>query len=167
MPMEIERRFAVKSDDALPHIAGLESRHIRQVYFGAIWVETRLRIIDDNEAFITIKGQKESGAGLEFEYPVAIEEAREIMSLALHGGAPAIEKERYRIPHGGHVIELDFFRVPRDANLVIAEIEMSARDENIEPPSWFGPEITGNSRFANAFLAMYPPSEDEVATLFS
>ncbi len=61
---------------------------------------------------------------------------------------------RYRIPFSGKTIELDVYRGPH-RGLVTADVEFKSQSELVrfKKPEWFGPEITGNRRYANETLA--------------
>ena len=64
-----------------------------------------------------------------------------------------IEKRRYRIAHGDHVIELDVFEGEL-AGLVLGEIELSSADTQMALPDYFGAEVTDNPAYTNARLAL-------------
>jgi CYTH domain-containing protein len=63
-------------------------------------------------------------------------------------------KKRFRIPYKQITIELDIYQ-GRHRGLRVAEVEFSSKREadSFEPPQWFGREVTGNRRYANASLA--------------
>ncbi len=68
MAKEIERKFLLKD---LSVVSGLTGKHIVQGYLSAGRVVTRVRLIDDKSAFLTIKCPTlERGACDEFEYPI-------------------------------------------------------------------------------------------------
>ncbi|ERJ68965.1 CYTH domain-containing protein [Porphyromonas gingivalis] len=147
--MEIERKFLVLNDDFKAKATAVHS--IIQAYLVADERCTvRIRLCND-EAYLTIKGKTNEG-GLsrsEYEYPVPFEEAKEMLTLCLPG---YIMKQRYCVPHKGHVWEVDVFE-GRHKGLVIAEVELATEDESIELPDWIGNEVTGNRRYYNSFIA--------------
>jgi adenylate cyclase len=152
MPLEIERKFLVAG-------TGWQSQSelsvaIRQFYLantGAAVI--RLRIIDDVEAFLTIKSAVKGSTRSEFEYPVPVEDAEAMM--AMRQGV-VVEKRRHIVPWGDARWEVDAFEGAH-AGLVIAEIELASADAPFEHPDWLGREVTGERRYYNADLAILGP----------
>jgi len=147
MPLEIERKFLVRSD---AWRADADSgTHYRQGYIHAdASVSVRVRLAGDR-AFLTIKG----GDGIsrtEYEYPIPAEHASEILDELCHAGS--VEKTRHLLPAGPHTWEIDVFS-GRHAGLVLAEIELSSEDEPFDRPDWLGDEVTGDPRYLNSTLA--------------
>ena len=150
MDIEIERKFLVKGDGwKAAADAGLACR---QGYLAAEPEKTvRVRIIGE-QAFLTIKGATSGISRSEFEYGIPVDDAEAL--LALCGGA-VVEKTRYFIEHAGMVWELDVFSAANEG-LVMAEIELEAEDQSFELPDWAGQEVSGDSRYYNAYLARHP-----------
>jgi len=152
MGIEIERKFLVAGNDW--QAGADEGRSIRQAYLangGAASV--RIRVLGDRggkSARLTIKSRGGGLSRAEFEYPVPVADALELMALR---SGNVIEKTRYRVPAGpDRVWEVDVFAGVH-AGLVLAEIELGAEDELFERPDWLGEEVTGDPRYANAALA--------------
>ncbi len=74
----------------------------------------------------------------EYEYPVPLDEARELLALA---EGPLIEKTRHLVEHGGMTWEIDEFH-GENAGLVVAELELDREDEPFARPPWLGVEVT-------------------------
>lgn len=147
MAKEIERKFLVKGE--FRHLA-TGSREIMQAYLVIEPGKTiRIRITDE-EAYLTVKGRPEgfSFGRDEWEMPVSVNDAREMLKLCLPG---KIIKTRYLVPSGNHTIEVDVFH-DRNEGLVIAEIELGSEIEEYERPDWLGEEVTGNPAYYNANL---------------
>jgi adenylate cyclase len=147
MATETERKFLVKGE--FKHLA-VRHYNIQQRYLSIDPEKTiRLRITDDS-ALLTIKSKpvKNSIARGEWEIPVSIADAEEIMKLCLPG---RIEKTRYLIPYGKHTYEVDVFH-DKNEGLVIAEIELSSESEEFLKPVWLGNEVTGQPEYYNANL---------------
>lgn len=147
MPKEIERKFAVK------HLGAIEGRighRIVQGYLADEPMTVRVRIVEA-ESFMTLKGKAEGISRDEYEFPIPIHHAREL--LAQYCGTRIIEKTRYRVPHADVVIEVDVFG-GRHEGLVIAEVELDDVNQTFEPPEWLGPEISQDRRFSNSNLSM-------------
>lgn len=147
MAKEIERKFLVNGD--FKHLAVREI-NILQTYLSIDNKKSiRLRIAGD-KAFLTIKArpQANSISRDEFEVPLAVDDAMDMMNLCLPG---RIEKTRYIIPSGKFNFEVDVFH-GRNEGLIIAEIELTSESEPFEKPGWLGVEVTGKPEYYNANL---------------
>ena len=149
---EIERKFLVKNEQFIS-----ESRAaipIAQGYLSSVAERTvRVRIKGD-KGYLTIKG-KSSTSGvsrLEWEKEIAIEEAKLLLPLCEKG---VIQKTRYEVESGNHIIEIDVFE-GENAGLVIAEIELQEENETFLKPDWLGEEVTQDERYYNAYLSHHP-----------
>ncbi len=155
MPIEIEHRFLVATE-RLNELQLDQHRgsFIHQGYITPSPDQTTCRVrIADSDAWLTIKGKSVGAARPEFELPVDLAQAREILQTLTVGSL--IEKTRYRIPHCGQTWEVDVFRGENDG-LIIAEVELDDENQAIELPTWLGREITSVPRYFNAALAMHP-----------
>ena len=74
------------------------------------------------------------------------------MKLCENGG---IEKTRYEVRSGLHIIEVDVFHGV-NKGLIMAEIELKNENENIIKPHWLGKEVTGDQRYYNSYLNSHP-----------
>jgi len=153
MPVEIERKFLVNGDTWRG--LGPGARY-RQGYLSVEPGRTvRVRLADDS-AWLTIKGRSEGMARAEYEYPIPVADAAEMLdTLCIH---PLIEKVRYCIEHAGHTWEVDEFSGD-NTGLVLAEVELAAADEAVELPAWAGREVTDDQRYYNASLQLHPYRE--------
>ncbi len=63
-----------------------------------------------------------------------------------------IEKTRYVLPHGGHVLEIDVYPFMREA---VLEIELSREDESYIIPDWINviKDVSSDPEYTNARLA--------------
>ena len=155
MAIEIERKFLVKNDSFKAFAE--QTILIEQGYLaGEGDGVVRVRVTGEN-AVITIKsGNAENGiARYEWEYPVPVEDACEMMKMC---GSGIIRKTRYVVPAGKHVFEVDVFHGDNEG-VVIAEVELSAEDEIFDHPDWLGAEVTMKKCYYNAFLARHPYKE--------
>ena len=148
MAEEIERKFLIHTD-LLPEVEG---RHYTQGYVARGQNTVRVRIIDDEQAFVTIKGQLKGIKCPEFEYEIPLDEGRNLLTLCLE---KPVEKIRRIIEHEGHKWEVDEF-LGDNAGLWLAEIELSDENESFEVPDWAGEEVTHDSRYRNSNLALKP-----------
>ncbi len=148
MAKEIERKFLVidRSYEAMAH----KSERIAQGYISLRPHGTvRVRIKGDN-AFITVKGLNDGAVRDEWEYPIPINDALEMLAKVTEG--TVIEKERFYVDWEGHRWEVDRFEGAHKG-LTVAEVELSAADEDIILPPFAGDDVTGDPRFYNSSLA--------------
>ena len=147
---EIERKFLVSNlDECLQHHTN--SKSIIQGYLSFDPART-VRIRKTNTgAFLTIKGKSNATGDtrLEWEKEIPENEATLLLDLCL---GETIRKTRYLVPHQSHLFEVDVFS-GKLQGLVIAEVELSADDEQLDLPIWIGEEVTGDPRFYNSDLA--------------
>lgn len=162
--IEIERKFLVR-DDSYKALA-TSSVHIRQGYLSrSANCTVRVRVTDQS-AFLTIKSAPAANgfAHYEFEKPISVDEANELLKLALPG---MIDKRRWLIPiHslpfreesevGSQLLcEVDEF-FGDNAGLVMAEVELPSEDTPFVHPDFLGDEVTFDKRYYNSYLSQHP-----------
>lgn len=151
MAQEIERKFLVLSDQFKQLAKGI---HYHQGYIPTVnGMTVRIRIAGDS-AFITMKDHAVGFTRHEFEYPIPVNDAHQMLELMC--AKPQIEKYRYVIPtdEGLHW-EVDEF-LGDNEGLIIAEIEVPSEDTSFKLPSWVGEEVTGDKRYYNSHLCKNP-----------
>lgn len=147
MAKEIERKFLVKNSIFME--LSSSRQEIKQGYVSRRPEGTvRVRICD-GKAFLTVKGRSHGAVRDEWEYPVPVEDAMQMLARCTEGNV--IEKTRYIVPSGGLKWEVDVFHGTHEG-LVVAEIELPAPDTTFTPPSFIGPEVTGDPRYYNSNL---------------
>ena len=148
MGIEIERKFLVRTDGWRALVTRQSS--LRQGYLSSNAKATvRVRTKDDSTAMLTLKGVATGLVRAEYEYPIPVEDARELLAMA----APnVVEKVRHIVPHDGLLWEVDVFS-GKHAGLVTAEVELSDAEQKIVLPDWVGLEVSYDDRYANASLA--------------
>lgn len=149
MAKEIERKFLVRNSDwrAMAD-AGVA---ISQFYLMSGDARSaRVRVKGGKAAALTLKFGGAQRVRDEFEYAIPLADAEAMKALAL--GA-VIAKTRHRVTHEGLVWEVDRFHGALDG-LVIAEIETPDERDVADLPAWIGTEVTGDSAYYNASLAM-------------
>ena len=153
MGIEIERRFLVKNEDWRPKVILRED--FSQAYLNSNSDEwtTRVRIIDNDQAYITLKSSINGLVNYEFEYKIPHKDANELLELSKY----KITKTRYQLKLNKKNWIVDSFG-GSNSSLIIAEIELSSESEQIEIPTWCGQEITGMKSLSNASLAKTPIS---------
>lgn len=152
--VEIERKFLVR-DESWRQAAD-SGVHFRQGYLvGAKHASVRVRIEGDL-ANINIKGATLGVRRQEFEYPIPLAEANELLDTLCE--KPLIEKTRYTLTYGAHLWEIDQFE-GENSGLVVAEIELADEDEPFERPAWLGEEVSADPRYYNVSLVKHPYRE--------
>ncbi len=153
MGVEIERKFLV--DGEAWRTLGAATL-LRQGYLSADPARTVRVRIDGERAFLTIKGKSVGASRGEWEYPIPVAEAAQLLDGLCQ--QPLVEKVRRRIAVGPHTWEVDEF-LGANAGLVVAEIELASEDEAFDKPDWIGREVTGDTRYFNSNLIRHPYSQ--------
>ena len=151
MAREIERKFRVQSDAWRAEIE--RSTLLRQAYL-ANTARASIRVRLEGEcALLSIKGMERGVSRDEYEVPLPMADAREILER-LCEGIP-IEKWRHIVVHEGSRWEIDEF-LGENAGLVIAELELDHEEAAFARPSWLGTEVTHEERYYNFRLSQKP-----------
>ena len=150
MGVEIERKFLLSGD-------GWRSLGqpvlLRQGYLSS-QRERVVRVrIEGERATLTIKGGNVGATRGEWEYPIPLADAAELLEGLCE--QPLIEKYRRRIEFEGMVWEVDEF-LGANAGLLVAEIELTSEDQAFEKPDWIGAEVSADARYYNANLIKRP-----------
>ncbi len=148
MGIEIERKFLVVGDDwraapGVPCAQGYLNRDKQRT--------VRVRIVE-SRAWLTIKGANAGATRAEFEYPIPVADAEQLLALC---DGPLVRKLRRVVVHAGATWEIDEFQGD-NAGLVVAEIELPSEDTEFEAPPWLGAEVTHDARYFNSNLATAP-----------
>ena len=155
MPQEIERKYLVKNNSWKSLAEGVV---YRQGYIPTTGKQTvRVRIIG-NQGYLTIKGENIGETRSEFEYPIPVQDAEEMLETLCD--RPLIEKTRYKIPIGDFIWEVDEF-MGENKGLVIAEVELKVANQEVKLPSWIDRQVT-DPKYYNSNLVKYPYSQWEL-----
>ncbi len=150
MGLEIERKFLLAGEGWRGLAPGVR---YRQGYIVSGQGRTvRVRTAGD-QGYLTIKGPSQGSVRAEFEYPIPLADALELLDTLCD--RPFIDKTRYRIPVAGLVWEVDEFH-GENAGLVLAEVELQDPAQAVELPEWIGTEVTGDPRYYNSSLVRSP-----------
>ena len=153
MGVEIERKFLLQGDAW----RGLgQAVLLRQGYLSSARERVVRVRIEGEQAMLTIKGANVGATRGEWEYPIPLADAVELLDGLCE--QPLIEKVRHRIEHAGMVWEVDEF-LGANAGLMVAEIELASEDQPFEKPDWIGAEVSGDARYYNANLIRHPFSQ--------
>ena len=114
MGIEIEHKYLVVNDKYRNMASS--SHRIMQGYLSREPQRTVRIRVKDKQGFITIKGKNVGDTRAEFEYPIPIDDAMQLLNMCL---PTVIEKTRYLVPFEGHTWEVDEFHGARQG-LVVA-----------------------------------------------
>ena len=150
MATEIERKFLVKGDQWRSLATGTG---YRQGYISTKETGTTVRVrIAGDRGYLTIKGTTVGASRAEFEYPIPVEDAREMLDTLCD--RPLIEKTRYRIQQGELTWEIDEF-AGENRGLILAEVELDDENQTVELPEWIDREVS-DPKYFNVNLAKHP-----------
>lgn len=149
MGKEIERKFLVSST-AWRDLVEADIRMIQFYLAAAPGRTVRIRISDGASAKLTLKFGSKTRERDEFEYPIPLTDALEMLDFAI---GRVIEKTRHHVRHRGYLYEVDVFGGAL-AGLVVAELETPDDVPDEMLPDWLGREVTGEQKFYNASLAL-------------
>ncbi len=151
MGYEIERKFLVDTGRIDWEQAASKRRMVQGYLLNEAGRNVRIRI-DEDRAYLTVKGAAEGIRRLEFEYEIPPEDARTMLALT---DGRLIEKQRFFFDVDGKRWEVDVFE-GENRGLVVAEIELLSEEESFERPDWLGEEVTSDPRYLNARLLQAP-----------
>ena len=149
MGREIERKFLVTGDAWRKDAKG---KRYRQGYLSLEPKRTVRVRSDGRKGAITIKGLSRGASRDEFEYPIPVKDANDLLKLCER---PLIEKTRFVVRHGGLTWEIDVFE-GANRGLRIAEVELRSEKQRVALPAWVGSEVTHDARYFNANLVKHP-----------
>lgn len=151
MGREIERKYLVVGDDWRASV--VRHRRFEQGYL-AVTTDCAVRVrIEGDRARLNIKNATLDIERQEYEYPVPVADAREMLDTLC--GGRVLSKVRYWVDHRGDTWEVDVFE-GANRGLVLAEIELRDREQSFSIPGWVASEVSGDERYLNSFLAVTP-----------
>ncbi len=151
MAIEIERKFLLINDNWREDAD--DGIHIVQGYMSSN-EKSSVRIrINGETANINIKSKTLGVERSEYEYPIPLQEAREMLENLCD--KPFIDKTRYHVEFEGHEWELDVFCGDNEG-LIVAEIELEDADQLIKLPDWVGKEVSDDPKYYNVCLVTHP-----------
>lgn len=154
MGVEIEKKFLLCNDQWRQQVA--KSVQFRQGYLvGSDKSSVRIRIEGD-QANLNIKSATLGIRRQEFEYPIPMDDAKELLSTLCD--RPLIEKTRHYVFAGRHTWEIDEFSGD-NAGLIVAEVELSHEDDVFDAQDWLGQEVSEDQRYYNSMLIKTPYSQ--------
>ena len=147
MPIEIERKFLVANDSWKSAVTA--NRLLRDGLI-ARFDSGKARVrLEQNKAWLTIKGPKTGYTRQEFEYQIPYADAGEMLRTL--GSGAIIEKTRHIVPHYSLMWEVDVHEGVLQG-LVRAEVELQYEEQEPALPSWIGREVTDDPRYQKSSL---------------
>lgn len=151
MAKEIERKFLIDIDKWGRR--GIPVEMVQGYLF--IHPEKVVRVrISGEKAFLTIKGNRQGIIRDEFEYPIPVNDAKELLKMC---GDFLVEKTRYIQHIHEKKWEIDVFH-GKNNGLIVAEIELNDENEEVELPEWAVCEVSNDEQYSNFNLAQKPYS---------
>ncbi len=161
--LEIERKFLISMpDQKWLSLRAVDVMEIRQTYLSSQNRESaRVRQItkENNISYIhTVKRRISDLKREESEREITKEEYESLLQFA-DKARRTIEKMRYCLPQGKHILEIDIFPFWKDKAFL--EIELSEETEAFSLPREITVirEVTEDGRYTNAALARKLPEE--------
>jgi adenylate cyclase len=151
MGVEIEKKFLVK-EDLWNKVKG-EGTLYRQGYLLREENKTvRIRTVEGDQGYITIKGKVTGFFRPEYEYPIPGKEAEELLEKFCE---VVITKKRHKIKVDDKLWEVDVFSGDNEG-LIVAELELKDESERFRLPEWIDKEVTDDKRYYNSQLLVSP-----------
>lgn len=160
MAQEIERKFLVHKDLLTLEVMKSPCKLLHQGYLNLDKArQVRIRTTETFDqlkqgtgiAYITVKGKAKGVIRTEYEYEIPFQDALGMLGLV---EGSLIEKTRINFGRW----EIDFF-LGDNEGLVVAEIELTSEDEQVELPAWIGEEVSEDPRYSNISLVTKPFKE--------
>jgi adenylate cyclase len=150
--VEIERKFLLAGDGwrALGQPVLLRQGYLSSDPGRVVRVR-----VEGDQACMTIKGRSVGATRGEWEYPIPLADANELLERLCQ--QPLVEKFRSKIEFAGNLWEVDEF-LGVNQGLVLAEIELASEDQPFEKPEWIGADVTHDQRYFNSNLVRHPYS---------
>lgn len=153
MALEIERKFLLRNESWRSQAT--HSVRLCQGYLtpnGGCKASVRVRI-SATEAYLNLKSYVLGISREEYEYPIPLADAEQILANLTLGAV--IIKERFYVPHAEHLWEIDVF-AGANQGLVVAEVELDHPDAPLTLPTWVGVEVSADPRYYNVNLVGTP-----------
>lgn len=156
IPKEIERKFHIRDETWCDEI-----EKQKEIIQGYLFLEGKKNVrvrLTENKAFLTIKAPTATFARAEYEYEIPYPHASAMIETLAEGRV--LKKTRYEVHYEGKLWEIDVYKGPLEG-LSVAEIELTSEEESFALPPWLGEEITNDTRYLNAALALAQKKPEE------
>jgi len=142
MATEIERKFLVVGEGWRAGVVR-EQRLLDGLVAMTGGRKVRVRVCGE-QATLTVKARETPGVNAEFEYPIPLADAEEL--LARHCDGNVLSKARCFVPYEGFIWQIDVYDGVM-ADVVLAEVELPRLDCPVPLPPWVGQEVTGDPAY--------------------
>lgn len=149
MAFEIERKYRVEPSAIEGVIKGLTGDKLAQGYINESGMTTRVRLVGEDKALLTLKTRADGISRREFEYEIPYEDGEFLMKEC---GTRVLYKTRYHVPVGNHVWDVDVYHGAL-TGLVTAEVELTDEAEAFEMPDWVGEDVSEDGAYTNESMA--------------
>jgi adenylate cyclase len=152
MGVETERKFLLA--DSAWRLEVTRTLHLRQGFLSTdLERVVRVRLVDDETGYLTVKGRRVEHRRPEFEYRIPAEDAAFMLDhLCIQ---PVLAKRRHvlggRAPGEWIVDEFE----AENEGLIVCEVEYEEGDE-FDLPAWMGEDVSEDDRYANSSLQRSP-----------
>lgn len=146
--LEIERKFLVKPHAIEQYFSSIEitQGYILKNEHGAVRI--RIERVDNQSphAFLMSKVKVDEMSNYETLDEISLENAEVLIEKFT---TKVIKKTRFIKIVNGFKWEVDYFHQPNQG-LILAEIELTSRDQKITLPDWIEREVTGEEKYYNS-----------------
>ncbi len=163
-PVECERKFLIRYPEKEWLTAmGAQKSLIEQTYLlseKGVTERVRKRDFGGRTVYYYTKKVRISALSAEeYEKEIAKEEYEALLSRR-DETSKTVEKERYALPFGKHILEIDIY--PFWSRQAVLEVELASEDERFMLPDKIEiiREVSGEKAYKNAFLAKKIPNEE-------
>ncbi|NPU10507.1 CYTH domain-containing protein [Bradyrhizobium sp. 83002] len=144
MPLEIERKFLVRTDAWRD-----QTTHSERLRDGLVARQDGLKVrvrCYGNRTTLCVKSARRGLTRDEFEYEIPADHAEAIFA---HCEGRILEKTRHYVPGDSGIWEVDVYHGALEG-VVIAEIEVPTETTSVTLPDWVGDEVTSDPRYSKA-----------------
>ena len=149
MGKEIEKKYLIDHKKWQNTIKP-KGEFYRQGYLLAELNKTIRVRLTEKSGYLTIKGQAIGITTPEYEYPIPMHDAKELLDTLC---TSEISKIRYKFNYHNKLWEIDEF-LGDNKGLIIAEIELNSEDEKYDLPDFILQQVTGDKKYYNAQLSI-------------
>lgn len=164
MPNETERKFLIAMPDPARLLAepGARADRITQTYLLSprdVTLRVRRRETETGVLYTATKKRRLSDMTAEEQERTITEAQYRALLAAADPALSPIEKTRYTVPFGPHLLEVDVY--PFWGRTAILEIELPSEDAPVSLPPYLTVlrEVTADKRYKNVALAKAIPAE--------
>lgn len=155
IPLEIERKFLVDAENLPSQVASPDKKYTIVQTYVSLSPEIRVRRIGASSYtyHFAIKMPRDETGLSRAEIDFAIDKQAYEYLLEMKMGE-TIYKTRYQFYEGNTYVYLDVYSEQLEG-LAVVEVQFESVKEAdaFVPPTWFGPDVTEDSRYKNAQLA--------------